>query len=510
MGARNFTHVFDGYAKLNKITFGADGLVTYSCRFVQTDFYQDSIQESDVASYILFDRTSPTFGILKKARALQHGIDHTNVNILRLQDTVMVNGDFWLAHEINPTTLETLTRIDPHVPGMSFWRSLLPVPTPSTAHPVREFNSDTYISFATILNPIPLMRSSINVVRLRSALERELVATIPRDASKVPYMHSFALSPRYAIIFANPLFIDWTKIVLTATGLNALNWYGNQLTDIYVVQIDNGRFTKMTTDAMLNVHHVNSYEVDNKIIIDFTTLPNPDLFKEYLLPTLLNPNLRDSIRVNSTLRRFTIDLKIGTVSCEDFPETPGVEYASHFEMPVINEDFRHRRHCYIYGIATKTDGRHLATNALVKKDVCRPGRDRAWSKPNHYVSEPHFVPRPNSIREDDGTLICIILDGENKLSYVGIFNPETMELETVGYLPHIVPTLLHGHFFTDLWTDSVNGRFQSTHRLIRKLSDLLFSTLHVALPPGDGGFNGYCHAAERKIIRQIWPGLYRI
>ena len=46
-------------------------------------------------------------------------------------------------------------------------------------------------------------------------------------------------------------------------------------------------------------------------------------------------------------------------------------------------------------------------------------------KENHYMSEMHFLPRPDGTAEDDGVLITIGFDGPKEQSYLLIIDAAT-------------------------------------------------------------------------------------
>ena len=121
--------------------------------------------------------------------------------------------------------------------------------------------------------------------------------------------------------------------------------------------------------------------------------------------------------------------------------------ANHFDFPQINERFRFHRYCYVYGVAMRSDGKHLGHMSLVKKDLCGGKKDKVVQGRGLYFQEPQFVARPNAVAEDDGALIVFITDGVKKRSYVAIYDALTMELDNKAILPTILPFSLHGSYF---------------------------------------------------------------
>ena len=210
-----------------------------------------------------------------------------------------------------------------------------------------------------------------------------------------------------------------------------------------------GGVTTLQTEARFLEHHINAYEVDNNTIVaDFVTFPDIEAFQSFLMETFHDPKRRDALPLQRYLiKRYTLHLDTRTVDVSEFDSRPGLEFINRFDFPAINEKYRYRRYCVAYGFTIKADGVSYANFKIVKKNVCNTTNDMYWYKPNHYPSEPTFVPRPGSIEEDDGILIDIILDGEKGKSYVGIFDAKTMKLMNKAYLPTVVPFLFHGRLF---------------------------------------------------------------
>ena len=443
MKRRKVTHLFDGFAKIYKFVFNPDGTATYSNAFVNSGYYKDSVKDNDIAPYMLAQSPEPPFGYLQRLLSVYYGVDNMNINIRQLGEDTVALSDVWLLYKVDKSTLKTVEKVTPK------W--LYPIPLKhtllalSSAHPVREYNSTTHVSFLSIWNPLPFTKSTINVVRITSAEDRELIASIERSSDAVPYMHSLAVSPNYAVVFAHPCLL---KFQMTTYFMNFIHWQPKRKTDVYVVRLKDGKVIKLETDPLFFVHHVNSFESDERIISDFITYPDLELFKATDLAFLRNETERNKLKSSASLKRFTIDLLKKTVEYQEFPPTKGAaEAANHLDLPQINDDYAHNgSYCYVYGTTAKADKKHTAAIALSKKDLCHPQNDKIWYKQNHYPSEPFFVPIPGAIQEDDGLLFSIILDGEAEKSYLGVFNARTMELENFGYVPDVIPFLVHGHY----------------------------------------------------------------
>ena len=167
-----------------------------------------------------------------------------------------------------------------------------------------------------------------------------------------------------------------------------------------------------------------------------------------MLNILRDPEKRDKLQFNKCqIRRYTLHLNNLTVVPSKFRNKLGLLFMDHFDFPAINENYRYKKYCVFYGQATKSDDVSFSKFKLIKKNICDSRKDMYWERRNHYPSEPTFISRPCAVREDDGVVISIILDGRRGQSYVGVFDAKTMKLLSKAYLPTVVPFLFHGRHF---------------------------------------------------------------
>ena len=264
MGDRKVSHSFDAFGKLTKVSLNASRIGVFTHRFTDTNYYKDSVHSDTIAPYMLFQSPKPDFSLVERMAALWHGCDNTNVNILRFQDSssYFANSDFWPMYAINGNNLKTVGRINAPLPEGLDWSTRFPLP--STSHPVKEHNANSYISFVNVMSPFMWPPPSINVIRMTSLHERELIASI--SVKDVPYMHAFGLSSNYAIIFANPAFINLKQVLMTGNAVSSIDWKPELGTDIYAVNIRTGKVKKFHTPrAECNLHFINAWEQKNKV-----------------------------------------------------------------------------------------------------------------------------------------------------------------------------------------------------------------------------------------------------
>ncbi|CAD5117767.1 unnamed protein product [Dimorphilus gyrociliatus] len=444
---RKFVHAFDGYAKLMTISIRSGGSLKFSTSFVKTYFYRHSQRIGDIAPYLLFDYTTPKFNRFDRLQQLLHGIDNVNVNIHAWKNdrngtSYVAVSDFWQVYEIDMTTLGTLKRINAKIPGID--NPLYDfIPLPATSHPLQEIGTNNFITFLSLFSLFPGLDSRIQIIRIKSVEKRELISSI--STSRLPYMHSFALTKSWVILLGHPLFINKLKILKTSIPLKSIDWRPEFGTEIFLVHLPTGTIRRMRiVKAVFATHFINAYEESGDIVADFITYDNPKLFDILLLSIILDPVQRKSIFVKPVVMRFRINLRRNTVNIHQIGDV-------NFDFPIINKDFEKNYYCFAYGLTLDWMNSTASPSdwaGIGKNDLCGKGRSITWSRRYHLPSEVWFERRPGSVYEDDGVLMSVILDTIRRTSYLAILDARTLLLLHAIDFPTYVPFTMHGKFFS--------------------------------------------------------------
>ncbi|ELT89518.1 hypothetical protein CAPTEDRAFT_196404 [Capitella teleta] len=448
MGDRNLTHPFDGLAKLHSFRLtGGSSHVIYNSQFLESNFYKDSKSEGRLAPYLVLGSIVPSFALWDKIRALYNGIDNTNINVVQFNGTTLhALSDFWHSYEINKRDLRTVRKTEPPLPNAGILNYVAPIP--ASSHPAKEFGTNNYINFYSLVNVLPWQSHTLNIIRIESSTKTELLASIPRI--DIPYMHSMASTKDYAIVIAHPVYVNWMTIVRNQDPLDSLEYHADKPTDIYVVHLHTNKFYHLKTDSYFFMHNVNAFQEGDKLYVDETSYSDISLMHAMAFHNIRSGSPQWPDNMHSQIKRLTIDLSTETVEVHNFDTIPGLEFVNTLDLPVINPDYSFQRYCYIYGQVFGDRG--LEDVKLVKKDICGHG-DKVWFKPNHFPSESWFQPNPNGVDEDDGILLNIVLDGDTRTSYLLFLDAKTFEEINVGYLPTWIPFTLHGRFFSHSCSD---------------------------------------------------------
>ena len=417
--------------------------MTFTNKFVMTASYKSSVAKNDIDAYMFMAQPVPEFSIPQKIEQIIRSTDATNVNVFKFGSDYVTVSDIWKMYSFNRTNLNTIKPIYPELPGIGY--SQLQYST-STSHPLPLSGTDYWVSFSLE----PGFRSAVITVHLiKSVNERQVITRIPVE--KNYYMHSFGATENYAVFFAHPFHFSLAKVLETVEILDACEWKSDDPTYIYVINLKTTEVRKfIVTESRFFTHHINGFEISDhngkngkpSLAMDVVTFDDSSVITEVTIDLLNNTDTRRKFEaIKPEVMRYIVHLSNGTVTRHIFPTKPTV--VGGLDFPAINEKFRYRRYCNVYGVHPKGVERII----LVKKDLCNHTKDLMWSVPNHFAGEPRFVANPNAATEDDGVLLDVVLDGNKGKSYLAIFDAKTMKMINRANLPNLIPFGLHGRLF---------------------------------------------------------------
>ena len=453
VGNRKFCNGMDAYGKLASWRFPGNGSAYFSTKMIYSNSYKQALKTNDIAPYLMLDKVDPPFDVISELESFRNGPDNMNVNIFNFGDKMknpgfVVVSDYWNVYQIDPHNLDTIGTFNPPIDGVNPIQQAIVL---GTAHALPEYGTDNHLTFVTVASPIPQITSKHILYRTTSAGGRKAVASI--DVEKAAYMHSFAVTPNYAVIMAVPFYINPIGMLKDFEPLSAFEWLPNAVTQMHVINLKSGDVKTLETENIFFLHMVNAYESSlfkNEIVIDVSTYKNIDEMKQMSLERLFNASARaDS--ANATLKRYTLDLDRGDVSVHTYQPLSGIPFINRLDFPTINENFRSKRYCYTYGIVYNYDQKDQMNMAVVKKDVCTGKNEKAWYSPGKYLNEAWFQPRPGATDEDDGVLLMPVLDMYTQTTNLTIFDAKDLSIINTAQLPVNIPFGTHGRFFDYLY-----------------------------------------------------------
>jgi beta,beta-carotene 9',10'-dioxygenase len=411
-------HWFDGMAMLHRFTFGG-GRVSYANRFLRTKAFEAT--EEGQIGYREF-ATDPCRELFKRVASVfdQRITDNTVVNVVRSGEEFMALTETPMPVIFDPRTLATLGYAE-RAPGHM-----------STAHPHFDPESGELVNFAIQLGP----RNTYKLYRREPGGERPRpFATVPAKAAR--YLHSFALTQRFAVLALGPFELNPLGLALGSKPLiDNYKWRPEKGGELVAVDRRSGEVAaRWDIEPFFVLHNINAFDDGDDVVVDLCAFEDASIVRELML---------ERMRGTDTLplahpRRYRAPLGGGEVTVE---QLAGEE----LELPRIHPKLNTRPYSIAWGISRVGEG---AFNAIGRLDLERREVER-WHEPDRYPGEPVFVPRPGGTAEDDGVLLSLVLDAAEETSFLLALDAATLDELARARLPHHVPFGFHGHFFGDV------------------------------------------------------------
>ncbi len=419
VGETPLAHWFDALALLRRVRI-ADGGATYAARFVRSEDFRVAREHGRVRRPL--PGTPASGRPLGRLRRTLSGLqDNPAIGVLRIDGTVYAVSETPIGIAVDPETLATVGRRD-LTAGLDADATL------GHCHVV----DGVQWGLATSVG-----RECVYTLFRRSPGESPEPITRLRFGTHPPYVHSFALTERYAVVPEAPFGVDFRRLLLGAAR-------GRTFADCVAPRDEPARFhvlDRTTGDRVAAVrgdpffiyHFANAYEDDDAIVADCVRFDD-----ERAITALTVANLRsdDPNVPRGDLVRYRLPLSGGSARRELLCPGPA-------SFPTV--DYRRvngRPYRYVYLVATEYGG--LPT-AVAKVDLER-GTVRRWSEPGVHPGEATFVPAPSGTAEDDGVLLSLALDGAADRSALLCLDAETLTERARLPLPHRVPYGFHGQF----------------------------------------------------------------
>lgn len=344
--------------------------------------------------------------------------------------------------QINPNTLEPIELFT-----YQAFNDLLVNGARSAAHPVSSRGGPIFNYVLDLEEEEPTYR----VFRIDPTGETSVIANIT-DAPPA-YIHSVFSTENYIImVIWQADFTHKDRTVLSSLG----EWDPERNTLFYIIDRFNGGIVAKyeAPDTFFAFHEANSFEEDNgDIVIDLPVLEDyAFLFNaklEFLRENVLEYNATSRHDVAGSLTRYRLpyhkpsNCSNGTLTTRPAEKVWSLPFdGANIELPRINPDYKGKSHRYVYGVHVETKGHFI--DSIVKIDA----QDQTWKvwepRARSVPSEPIFVKRPGSVNEDDGVLLTVAMDSEQKHSSLVILDAQTMTEIGRAKTPVVVGYGFHG------------------------------------------------------------------
>ena len=422
-------HPFDADGNICAIAFN-NGQARFRNRYVKTEGY---LAERE-AGKILY---RGVFGTEKSGGWLSNALDFklknvANTNVIYWGGQLIALWEASHGHRLDPHTLETL--------GVATFNGALAEGTPFSAHPMvdpgGEGREPRLVNFGL----------KVGLSTTVSIYELNLAGVVEQHHHSIPgftFIHDFAITPNYCLLFQNPLLFNPIPFALGLRGAaECIKFLSDKPTKIWLIPRDATQpMQELEIESGFIFHHANAFEREGEIIVDSVSYQD--------FPALDHELDYNQIRFESVppgqLWRYRLNPKTKTT------ERRLIDRRT-VDFPFIHPDYVGKQHRWIYIGAVHQPEGNAPLQAILKIDP-ETGAQQMWSAaPKGFVGEPVFVPRPNATAEDDGWVLTVVYDAECNRTDVVILDAKNLNSEPVArlHLKHHLPYGLHGSFTSEV------------------------------------------------------------
>lgn len=423
---------FDGLAMIHAFSI-THGTVVYSNKYLISDDFL-TVQKTGKMSYGGFAQ-DPCTSWFKKLSSIfipgntkEYQLPNANVNIAHYSGKFIALTETPLPIEFDPVTLATLG-------GYAYSDNYPKRNIHDTPHPHYDPQRKEHLGYFTQFG----RKSSHNLFRIKDGSQaREVIASV--EIKEPSYMHSFTITPQYAILTALPLVVNPLDLLLKNKAfIKNFKWKPELGTKLIVIDRINNIVKKIyTTEAFFAFHTVNAFEEEDRLILDIITHPTAQGIGNAELTKLLGPTHKNAHADDTgTLKRYTMHAS-GAVTIQQLSQES-------IELPRINYAYNGINYNFLYAYTKGELCIPYVATQLLKINVAT-GNAIRWQAPNCFVGEPVFIASPNATKEDDGVILSVILDAEQNCSFLLILDAQSFQEIARAYVPHSIPFGIHGIF----------------------------------------------------------------
>jgi carotenoid cleavage dioxygenase-like enzyme len=362
---RSLEHWFDGLAILHKFSFKG-GKVSYTNKFIKSNAFFKAKEKGKISfREFATDPCLPIFSRVSSVFSFDTA-DNTNVNITKIDNKFIAMTETPIPIEYDPKTLDTIgvLRYDDKLLGNL-----------TTAHP--HYDQNTNESFNYLL--IFLVIASIMYIGIKAGKTHDLI-TSTIEVKAPSYRHSFGLTEHYIILVEFPLVVNSLDLLLSGRPfIENFRWRPEQGTKFTLINRRDWKVVGIySCEPFFAFHHINAFEVDNKVVIDMITYKDISIINSFYLDVL-----RGDEPINipiSQYRRFTIGLDNGSVGYKIVHEG--------LELPKINYQLNTKNYNFLYaaGMSSDTNFNDRLVKIDVKLGTLLVGLNRIVNPENQFLS----------------------------------------------------------------------------------------------------------------------------
>jgi beta,beta-carotene 9',10'-dioxygenase len=348
--------------------------------------------------------------------------DNTNVNIVPWQGAWLAMTEGPYQHVIGADDLASR--------GLYEYEDELPSGLGMTAHPHFDFARDALVNVGVFYGA----KSKLMVYR-QGAGDHKRVVEGTLALPRMPYVHSFGLTPRHALIVHHPWTVNPARMLFSNRGfIDNFRWQPEHGTELWKLERETGRWTSYQTHALFCFHTVHAFDDGDDVVLDMLVYDDPSIVARLetaalsqALPTIA-PRL-----VRARLSPGQSQARLEPLSERRF-EFPSISYRRSQGLPTR----------VVWG--TTLDASHADEweTALIRVDVERSAALRHHEADMTY-GEPVFVGKPGG-QADEGVLLAVGNHAREEQSTLLVLDATTMDPLAHCSVPLSLPLGFHGSF----------------------------------------------------------------
>ena len=425
---------FDGDGMITALRFSGAEL-KLSNRFVRTEGWLAEEAAGKVLYRGVFGSSKPG-GVLANAFDLRLK-NIANTGVVRLGDQLLALWEAAEPYALDPVSLETR--------GLTRLNGVLAKGEAFSAHPRFDpghHGAPRMVTFGVKTGP----QSTIRLMEFATKDDAETGVKagqlINDRRDKFPgfaFLHDFAITPNWAVFMQNAIAFNPLPFVLGQKGAGqCLQSRPGGKAKFWLIPRDSGAFAgepARSIDAPdgFVFHHLNAWEEGEEVVVesiyykDFPSIGPGEDFREVDFD-LIPEGLIEQCRIN------LVDATVKTTRLS--------ERCCEFAMVNSKQVGLACQFAWMAAAAREQGNDPLQ---VIKKLDLVSGERLIWSAgPRGFVSEPVMVPRPNSSKEDDGWVLCVVWNAARQMSDLVILNAHDLSEQALIELPLAIPPGLHG------------------------------------------------------------------
>lgn len=421
-------HWFDPLAMLRRVSFSAEG-VEYANRYVRSYDYAFARDHGRVRT--AFPGTAADRSLPRRLWQALTGAfpDNAVIGVVRVGGRTMAVTESPTGLEVDPESLSVTGRHD-LTAGLDADLTL--------AHQHHDPEADAFFNLGVTYGRNPAYTLFRRPDEWRDGPARaEPLTRVRIDRGYVPYVHSFVITERYAVLALPPFGVSLRKLLRgTVTGgtfVDAFEGYDDPAMFVVLDRVTGEHVRTVSTDPFFVYHYANAYERDGAVVVDCVAYPDERAVTGLTFPELLEP---EASAPPGDLVRFRVPVSGGSVERTTLREGP-------MEFPMIEYRRDNGREYDHLWVCEGGDGPLPERVTRIEPDG---GDARSYDPgPDTYPGEAAFVPAPDPAAT--GVLLTVTTGTDG--SAVVVLDAETLEERARATLPHRLPYGFHGQFYAD-------------------------------------------------------------